>query len=216
MRFEAVIFDLDGVLIRSEHINVAALVKTFYDLESPLSDEEARKIPGRSSCDLIPEFLKSRCVTKKERYDAIIETNLCNYDALWDKIVRLAPGAERVLRKLQARGIPLAIGTSNRRVVVERFVRRFGFEGVFQHIVSQDDVRNTKPDPEVYLKASDLLGISRERILVIEDTGIGLSAAKTAGLTCAVIPNEYSHNNDFSGADYILIALDDTLPLFVH
>jgi HAD superfamily hydrolase (TIGR01509 family) len=211
-RFEAVIFDLDGVLVISESINVEAMVITMWLHGMPLTEEEIRTIPGRSSIDAIPGFLKSRGIPESE-YMAIVDENRARYDSLWDTKVELAPHADIVVQSLRCKSIPLAIGTTNRRSVVEKFINRFGFDSAFSVIVTGRDVARRKPDPEVYVLTQQKIGVPREKILVVEDTAFGVAAAKDASLACAAIPSEFFRDQDFSRADFLMSSLHDLLAI---
>lgn len=211
--FKSVIFDLDGVLVDSESVNIRAMTQTFGDLGIPLTEKEINSIPGRSSYDTIPLFLGARRFPSEE-YQGVIQTNLQNYDALWDAEIKLMPGTGEVLHLLRSWGVSLAIGTTNRRSVIDRFVSRFGFENIFQCVVSGESVIKKKPDPEVYLVAAKQLGMPSDSILVVEDTEVGVLAAKNAGLACAAIPNQYSGRHDFSRADFVFSSLRNILRLF--
>jgi len=212
MKYKKVFFDLDGVLVDSEPVNIRAMQKTFSDRGLVLSQAEIEMIPGRSSRLTIPQFLSVRGVPANQ-HQAIVEANLRNYDALWDIKIKLMPDAEMVVRLLHARGVVLAIGTTNRRIVAEKFIRKFGFDGVFLCVVAGDTVKKMKPDPEVWLQIMRQLDCSLGEALAVEDTGVGVLSVKNAGLACAAIPNEYSKHHDFSGADYILSSLKGILDL---
>lgn len=201
---KAVVFDFDGVLVFSEAVNIAAGKKTFHDLGSPLTDlteEEIQYIPGRSSLAYIPKLLASRGIIGRD--SEIIAENRKNYDALWDSMVSVPPQMREDVLRVKALDIPIAIATTNRRAVVERFLVKYGMHGIFNPIITSEEVTYHKPHPEVYLKATQHLGVPPEVALAIEDTEVGVQAAKTAGLQCAAIPNEHSRHGNFSQADVI-------------
>ncbi|HUC02054.1 MAG TPA: HAD family phosphatase [Candidatus Paceibacterota bacterium] len=210
--FDAIIFDLDGVLLISEHLNVEAMCATMRLHGMPLTEQERMTIPGRSSMDAMPGFLRARGVPDGE-HTALITENRARYDDLWDANVTLAPFATPVLNFFHDRKIPLAIGTTNRRSVVEKFIGRFGFDGMFSAIVTGKDVVRRKPDPEVYIIARQKLDVPADRVLVVGDTALDVEAAKGAGLACAVIPSEYFLLQDFSRADFRVSSLLDIMPI---
>lgn len=215
-RYDGTAFDFDGVLVESEPINVAAAEKTFRELGQPLSEEEMLYVPGRSSRRFIPEFLKRRGEASTTRIDEIVQRNIMNYDALWAIRVKLMPGVHKVCVTLSTLGVKLAIVTSNRRAVVERFKSRFGLS-CFDVIVSSEDVTQHKPDPQCYSLAGARMGIPVQRILAVEDTSIGVQAAKLAGLACAAIPSaEASSRDDFRRADYTLHSLHELIPIVIR
>jgi len=84
----------------------------------------------------------------------------------------------------------------------------------FPVIVTGTDVERSKPFPDIYLRAKELIGLPAEECLAVEDTQYGLQAAKDAGLNCVAIPNEYSERQDFSRADMVVPSLKDLIDYF--
>ena len=81
-------------------------------------------------------------------------------------------------------------------------------------VLTREDVSERKPNPEIYIKAKNELGYNLDEIIVVEDTEIGVSAAKSAGLTCVTIPNQYTKKQDFSNADYVLGSIGELCKKF--
>lgn len=210
---KGIIFDFDGTLVRSEAVNVGAAKKIFEDLGQPLERDEEAFVPGKSPLDFIPRFAEARGIHEPEKHRELYELGKEHYDALWHEIVALFPDTEKTLRELHKKGIKLGIATSSRKQTIETFLKRFGFEHIFDFAVTSEDVKQRKPHPEPYLLATEKMGFPKNELLVVEDTLVGLAAAKSAGLRCAVIPNEYSEHEDFSEADYILSSLGELLKL---
>ncbi|MDO8512392.1 MAG: HAD family phosphatase [bacterium] len=207
----AVIFDLDGVLIDSEPVNVKAAQQAFSEFGYTLSDEDVLLIPGRHSDDYIPEIVKNNSlpILPVQVVSSIHE----HYRALWQKMVVLMPDTLEILSSLKEKGIILALATSASRPTVEMFLNKFGFAKYFTVIISADDICHRKPHPESYLVALAKLHQPSHSIIVVEDTAIGVTAAKAAGLLCAAIPNNFSRNQDFSQADYIYTSLNEVATL---
>ncbi len=210
---KAILFDFDGVLVDSELVNIKAGVKTFEDRGMPLTDEERAYVIGKSSVDYVPHFLKTRSIIDPDIHHSAIEELRRNYDAMWEDIVTLTPGVGKVLSSLKTRGKKLAIATTNRHSTIDRFFNTFGFIDVFDVVVTGEDVKRRKPDPEVYILAIQKLGIAPSECVVVEDTAIGIAAGKAAGLQCIAVPNVYTRDNDFSSADHVIGSLEGLLEL---
>lgn len=90
------------------------------------------------------------------------------------------------------------------------------FVKYFPVIVAGSDVANSKPAPDIYIEGAKRLGLRPEECLAIEDTQYGLQSAKDAGLSCFVVPNEYSAKQDFSRADKICGSLKDVIEYFTN
>lgn len=206
---QAVIFDFDGVLVDSEPANVAAAVRTFREFGHPLSGAQQERIPGRSSKDFIPEFLRDFGLPP-ELFENLYAQNRETYFSLWDTdVVQPMPFACETVGVLHERGIALSIATSNHRMSVQKFISRFRLDNIFAHILTGEDVANRKPHPEIYQTMARKLQLPVEYIIAVEDTERGLISAKDAELRCAVIPNVFSRHHDFSRADYVLSSLRD-------
>lgn len=210
---QGIIFDFDGVLVDSERVNIEAAIKTFKDIGKSLNTREIASIPGTSSIDFIPRFLRSRGIDDLIEYKKLYEINLENYNTLWSDIVTMYPSTKETIETLIDQGKKLAIATTNRREIVNIFFNKFGTRDVFSVVVTGEDVKKRKPDPEVYLTALERLGFPQEAVIAVEDTAIGLRAAKSAGIRCAVIPNEHSKDDNFSEADFALSSINDLLKI---
>jgi putative hydrolase of the HAD superfamily len=210
---QGIIFDFDGVLVDSERANIEAAIKTFKDMGKPLSPSEIESIPGRSSMDFIPLFLKQRDIDDSGEHKKTYEKNIANYNTLWENVVTISEGLKQTLEALATQNKKLAIATTNRREIVEMFFKKSGMRDKFSIIVTSEDVKKRKPDPEVYESAIKQLQLPQQNVIAVEDTAIGLHAAKAAGIRCAVIPNEHTKNDDFSGADFILSSMLDLLKI---
>lgn len=97
-------------------------------------------------------------------------------------------------------GITIAVATTGRRAWVEPLVDQLIGHGVADAVLTGDDVEQLKPDPEVYLKALDRLGIAAEQALAVEDSSVGLRAAVAAGIATVVVTNDYTRAQDFAAA----------------
>ena len=199
------------MLVHSEKANIEAAVKTFKDIGKPLTEEEEKLIPGRASLDFIPEFLRVRGDDSPDSHDHVYTINKENYTMIWKEVVVIFPLVQSTLKELISEGKVLGIATTNRKETIEMFFDNFGMREYFSYVITGEDVQKRKPDPEVYNLAVEKSGLSKEELLAVEDTSIGLSSAKRAGLRCVVIPNEYTAHENFSQADHIVESIQDIL-----
>ena len=130
---------------------------------------------------------------------------------IWKEVVVIFPLVQSTLKELISEGKVLGIATTNRKETIEMFFDNFGMREYFSYVITGKDVQKRKPDPEVYNLAVEKSGLSKEELLAVEDTSIGLSSAKRAGLRCVVIPNEYTAHENFSQADHIVESIQDIL-----
>jgi HAD superfamily hydrolase (TIGR01509 family) len=109
-------------------------------------------------------------------------------------------GVSALVAELVAEGIRIGVATTGRRAWVEPLVSQLLGEGVAEIMITGDEVRELKPDPEVYLLALHALGVSAREALAVEDSGIGLRAALAAELATVVVSNGYTVGQNFAGA----------------
>jgi HAD superfamily hydrolase (TIGR01509 family) len=119
-------------------------------------------------------------------------------------------GVFEVLQTLHGK-IPMGIVTSSRPDHLAEIMKSTGLGVYFDFFITPEDVTHPKPFPDPYLLAWEKSGLEKNKCLVIEDNERGLRAAKAAGLTCFVVPNELSRENDLSDADRVLGQLTEVL-----
>ena len=182
----AVIFDMDGVLVRSEQ---------FYNQRrSDFLALHGRELPAGFDATGSNDRAVWRTLVPDD--EALRERLRLQYLAYarehrppWREL--LAPGVRETLSGLRGRGAAIAICSSSRRAFVEDFVETVGIGGLLDALVTGDDCAALKPDPEPYRRAMGLLGVVPEEAVVVEDSPIGIRAGKAAGAhVCAVRQGE--------------------------
>lgn len=207
-QIQAVIFDLDGVLIDSEICYISKLwhfVKDEFGKNVP--QEELLPIVGASG---MAHWLAVKPYLPREweredymtAYRAYLARNPISYAEL------CFPDVPPTLAGLQRQGYRMALATSSPRDKVEESIGECGLMSFFEAVLTRDDVENCKPDPEIYLESLERLKLPPERCLVVEDSSIGITAAKEAGLTVAA-RLERRYYMDQSQADYLLERIGD-------
>jgi HAD superfamily hydrolase (TIGR01509 family) len=114
------------------------------------------------------------------------------------------PGALELLEELRSAGLRLAIATTGTRAWVKPLLERLFGRDRFEVIVTGDEAPVRKPDPSAYLLVLELMGLAAAEALAVEDSEVGLRAARAAGIRCAVVVNDYTRAQDFSGAALVL------------
>ena len=178
---KAVIFDLDGVIADSHPIHEAAW-KTLFGEQG--FDPEKMNLDflyaGQPRGEIFRHFLG-------ELNEAKFEQLSRRKDELYTALVgtlKPKPGLVRVLGELAAAGIAMAVGTSAQRRRTLETLEHFGIAGRFGAVVTGDDVGATKPAPEIFLRAAELIGAAPVNTVVVEDSFIGIEAARAAGMKC--------------------------------
>jgi len=179
----AVIFDLDGVLVTTDNCHFNAW-KRMADEEGILFNREINKrlrgVSRMESLDIILEKA-SRLYTDTEKISLAAKKN-GYYVELISRLDQsaLLPGALKTVQALRELGIKSAIGSSSKNTPT--ILKRVGIEGMFDAVADGNDIKRSKPFPDVFLVAADKLGLPAERCLVVEDADAGVEAALLAGM----------------------------------
>lgn len=123
------------------------------------------------------------------------------------------PGLLTLVKSLVGQGIRIAVATTGRRAWVEPLLVQLLGDGIVETVVTGDDVSRLKPDPEVYLRALERLDLSPDDALAVEDSALGLRAARAAGLATIVVTTDYTADQDFTGAATVRSSYDGADPL---
>ncbi len=209
MTFQAVIFDMDGVLIDSERLYNVSDAELFAELGLPFGTREIEAITGAS----YREF--GRQVKSWHPDIALSEEELCTRyaDSLLNALkrgeVQLEPGVEDWMRRLKQAGVQMTIASSSIAPMVHYIIERFALDNYLTGAVTGSDVLRGKPSPDIFLKAAELLGVEPQRCLVIEDSENGIKAALAAGMHCYAYTATNRHGLDQSQAHQRFDAFDE-------
>lgn len=186
--FEAVIFDMDGVLVDGEPLHFEAVNQLLAQEGHSLSLDQYRPYMGtRSGWDeLARDFgLDRRQGELHDRYSRLIlESYRLRSTAM--------PGALPLVRALRERGVPMAVASSSVRPWVEACLGALGIGDAFAAILTGSDVSVGKPDPEIYLAAASALGVAPQACLAFEDAPAGIVSATAAGMTVWAVRTGYT------------------------
>jgi HAD superfamily hydrolase (TIGR01509 family) len=217
---QALIFDVDGTLAETEEAHRLAFNAAF----------RAADLDWTWDVDLYRDLLavtggKERIRWHVERSDppngerALADVDLLHAAktefyrrAVERGEVMLRPGVRRLIAEAQAAGVRLAVATTTTAANVEALVAAtFGrpAASLFEVIVAGEDVTRKKPDPEVYLIASQRLGLPAAACIAFEDSAPGLAAARAAGLRTVVSPSLYCNGFDMADATWAVGSLDE-------
>jgi HAD superfamily hydrolase (TIGR01509 family) len=208
---DAVIFDLDGLLLDSEQVWSAAKQRLVRERGGRWVNGAEETMLGMSS----PEW--SRYMREELRVpledDQIANEVVRIMRELYGQELPLLPGAADALARL-AREWPLGMASSSNREVIDLVLDRTGWVELIQVSVASEEVTRGKPAPDVYLEASRRLGAQPERCVGIEDSGPGIRSACAAGLAVIAVPNPHYPPDETSlaQADLVLASLEELDP----
>jgi len=183
---EAVVFDLDGVLIQSEEVWDAVREAYVRERGGRYDDEVQRAMMGMSSTEW-SRYLHEAAGIPDEPDEINAEVVRLMLAAYRDHLA-LIPGAVEAVRRLAAR-FPLGLASSSNRELIDTVLEVAGLAQYFTATVSSEEVARGKPAPDVYLEAARRLDVAPERCAAVEDSHGGIRSAKSAGMRVVAIPN---------------------------
>jgi HAD superfamily hydrolase (TIGR01509 family) len=202
--FRAVIFDLDGVLADSE--------PGWNQIDSQLLAEYGVTYRGQYHRDVLGvnyrlavEFYKEAFGLSAPTEELMRRRGEIAVDFFANR-VGLFPSSKTVLEQLRQINLRLAVATSSVSASARPFLNRHGLTAFFDVIVTGEEIERGKPEPDIYLRAAEKLGVPADACLVIEDALSGIVAAKAAGMRVAAIPDtRFVDARDYEKqADYLL------------
>jgi beta-phosphoglucomutase family hydrolase len=208
---KAYIFDMDGTIADSMPFHNdawAALVKHL-GLTQVIDDEFFAWSAGRTNVEIFPRLL-GRVASAQE-----MEQLAHQKEALYRKESAASmlpiPGFEAFVQLLQARGVPMAVGTAAPPDNIVHILDRFKLRQYFAAIVGAADISKGKPDPEVFLKGAALLGVNPADCIVFEDAPLGIEAAYRAGMRCVVVTTALTkaQSSSLVNSDHIVAWIKD-------
>ncbi len=202
---KAVIFDMDGVLVDSDPYQSSAFQKVFKPYGVKLTRKNFTGF-GKTVLENVTEIAKQNGITAD--ISELVKERQKIYLSLIKGNIKAVKGAENLVKELSSI-YPLAIASSSVIKIILLNLDCMKLADKFKVFVGGDMVPNGKPSPDIFLKASELLNVSPDSCLVIEDAENGVKAAKAAGMACIAVPNKYTKNQDFSMADKAVKSLSE-------
>ena len=188
MKYQGVIFDLDGVLCTTDRFHFQAWQQTAREVDAPFDETVNQRLRGVSRMESLEIILEGspRTLSPQEKHRLAEEKN-DRYRALLSQLTPrdMEDGVRRTLRALRAAGLKLAVGSSSKNAGY--ILQQLQAEDLFDAVCDGTQITHSKPDPEVFLRAAQLLGLPPKDCLVVEDAPAGLEAAQAGGMDCAVI-----------------------------
>lgn len=206
---EAVIWDMDGVLVDTGEAHYQTWAKTLAEIGIPFSREQFRLSFGMNNAGLLTSLsgIDSR-LGKPLTEDFITEISELKERLFRQEMrgkVQLFPGAREWLERLSQQGCRQAIASSAPQENVDALVDGLGIRAFFQALLSAGKMPG-KPDPAVFLLAAEVLGAAPQRCVVVEDAVSGVEAARRAGMKCLAVTNT-NPAEALAGADVIVNSL---------
>ncbi len=186
---EAVVFDMDGVLVDTEHLWDEVREELTEEWGGRYTPEAQEAMMGMSS----PEWSRylHEVVGLREPPEVINEEVVRRMLARYETDLPVVPGAVEAVQRLASAGLRLALASSSNRELIDAVLRRLELASYFEVTVSSEEVARGKPAPDVYLEVARRLGVAPARCAAVEDSASGIRAAHAAGMHVIAYPNRH-------------------------
>jgi HAD superfamily hydrolase (TIGR01509 family) len=212
---EAVVFDLDGVIVDSEHVWDAAREALARERGGRWHEGAQQDMMGMSSVEW-SRYMHD-VIGLKDPPEEISAEVVRHLEATYREELPLIDGATEAVARLAERW-PLAVASSSNRPIIDLVLELSGLDRFFLATVSSEEVPRGKPAPDVYLEAARRLGADPERSAAVEDSRNGILSASAAGMRVVAIPNTRFPPDEeaLAAADVVLYSIDDLMPDIVE
>jgi beta-phosphoglucomutase len=189
---KAFLFDLDGVLVSTEHNHFLAWQRCAHSLDIAFSEKENELLKGVSRADSLKKILEIGAKTISEaEFEALLKSKNDFYlESIQDlNQENLLPGVLNLLEQAKAKGIRLGVGSSSKNA--NFILDKLHIRNYFEVVIDGNGVKDPKPHPEVFLNGASALGLDPSACMVFEDAASGIAAAKAGGFTAVGVGNPH-------------------------
>ena len=205
MKIEAVIFDLDGLMIESEQFNFDVIRRLLEKYGKQVDEAWFEPTIGMDNLETAEFLIRETGLHLTP--EAFIQEKHKLMIGVLPEVTKPNPGLMDVLGDLVDAQLKLGVASNSFKVYVRTALETLGVYGSFGCVLSADDVEHTKPAPDIYLLAAERLGVQPEKCLALEDSPLGMQAALAAGMACVAIPNPHLKGEDFGDATFLFPSL---------
>ena len=206
---KAVIFDMDGVIVNSEPLHHLAYKKMFEEFKLDVSNSLYESFTGQSTysiCEQLCEIFDLKVdanalVLSKRKHFKIIFEN--------DSSFEMIDGAMNLIKDYFENNLTLVLASSASMTNIERIFKKFDLNKFFKAKISGADLKESKPNPEIFVKAAELAGFKKDECIVIEDSTSGIMASKSAGIYCVGYNSYNSKNQNYDNASLVISDLNE-------
>jgi HAD superfamily hydrolase (TIGR01509 family) len=212
MKYDAVIFDLDGLLLDSERIILETFVEACESFQIKADTSVVLRCIGVNRAK--SEAILKAGLGENFPYDEVVSLWLQKHAAKAHQApIPLKKGAQALLQRIKAAGLPIAVATSSPYDEAMLKLQNAGILDYFEFIVAGDQIQHSKPDPEIYLKVAQRLGVEASRCLALEDSNNGVKAAHAAGMVVVQVPDLVEPSESVKALGHVIVdSLAEVVP----
>jgi len=201
---KAIIFDMDGVIVNSEPLHRKAYFDMFEEFNLSVSNKLYESFTGKSTSAICKELCEifdlsisheKLMFSKRKHFKTIFDN---------DPEFQMIDGALSLIKNYFYNNLTLILASSASMTNINRIFKKFDLDKFFKAKISGADLKESKPNPEIFIKAAKLSGFSKSECIVIEDSTNGIIAAKSAGIYCIGFNSPNSKNQNYDKADLVV------------
>ena len=201
---KAVIFDMDGVIVNSEPLHRKAYFDMFEEFNLNVSNRLYESFTGKSTSAICKELCKifdlsisheKLMLSKRKHFKTIFDN---------DPEFQMIDGALSLIKDYFYNNLTLILASSASMTNINRIFKKFDLDKFFKAKISGADLKESKPNPEIFIKAAKLSGFNKSECIVIEDSTNGVIASKSAGIYCIGFNSPNSKNQNYDKADLVV------------
>lgn len=209
---KACIFDFVGVIVDSVEAHYLSWLKVAKDYQIKLDkDNYLKEMSGRKAYDNVGILLGERA--NDELKKKVVDKKTEVYLTLVDKYVKPLPGITPFLSELKRSTVPIALASSSRKKTILPILKRYSLLPYFNSVITAEDVKHAKPNPELFLTAALRLSINPEDCIVFEDSFSGVQAAHSAHMKVVLVTSSFKKIDmpevDLTIKDFTQISVDE-------
>ena len=206
---KAVIFDMDGVIVNSEPLHHLAYKKMFEEFQLDVSNSLYESFTGQSTHSICKQLCEIFNIY--EDPNLLVQSKRKHFKVIFDNDTsfQMIDGALELIQNYFDNKITLVLASSASMTNIERIFEKFDLNKYFKSKISGADLKESKPNPEIFVKAAKMSGFNKKECIVIEDSTNGIIAAKSAGIYCVGYNSYNSKNQNYDNADLVISSLNE-------
>jgi beta-phosphoglucomutase family hydrolase len=202
----AIIFDMDGVLIDSEPIHIKTWQQVMQPFHLKIKDEWYKQWIGTSDETVARYFCDHYQINQSWQH--LLDKKRCLYLEVFDQYIKESSQMRAIISEIN--GYKLGVASSSSRKEIQFVLQKLKILRFFKVIVGGDEVKNSKPAPDIYLLTAEKMGVNPENCVALEDSSYGIQAAKIAGMFVIGITSSFPEHK-LNEADIIFHSTADAV-----
>lgn len=206
---KAVLFDMDGVIVDTEPLHRKAYFSMFAEVNISVTEAMYNRYTGQSTINICKQLVTH--FELKTAPETLVSIKRKHFKQLFDTdtTLQLLDGVLDLIKNYHSNGLTLVLASSASMPNINRIFERFDLDQYFVAKLSGADLKESKPHPEIFIKAAEAASHPREHCMVIEDSSNGIKAAKDAGIFCVGYNSKHSEDQSYDQADVVVATFEE-------